>query len=459
MWKEGDAYRARHGPAPPPLAWTGPAAPSRASSMRVIAVDDGLVGAPGKRALQRSGSLMSTASSGGTGIAAGGPGAQPVYNLVVDATGDLTPKGQQGSNNGSMATAGGAGGGALSLRTPFASALSNFGGASANRPAAAAAAVNKAPSDLSLMQYAQEHGIHHGMSAGSHPPAPPTNISLTSSTNSGTSRSIAAAAAAYLGSGSAHHSHTLSGSRPPPAPRGRSSTPTSRASSSGGAAHRIISASRGSNNGSVIGSSSTSFQSLFSSLASSAGSSHHGPLASALLLNRPASQVLGGSRTTASSNGSLAATTPAAGHHGRAPSAPRERTAAGSLRATLHTDTVQAAARAKHVPDSSHVISQSADFYSSSWRGSPGAGASSQYSGTSAAAPGRPASTIVRVLAPNGQPRKVPSAALLAAGAGAGGSGRAASAVAGHAGGGAGMLAPPGPAARRSNSYSHRHGC
>jgi hypothetical protein len=76
-----------------------------------------------------------------------------------------------------------------------------------------------------------------------------------------------------------------------------------------------------------------------------------------------------------------------------------------SLRATLHTDTVGAANRAKAQPDV--VISQSSDFAGSGWRTplTPGAVTSSS----------RPSSTIARVLAPNGQPRKLPAAALAAA--------------------------------------------
>lgn len=83
-----------------------------------------------------------------------------------------------------------------------------------------------------------------------------------------------------------------------------------------------------------------------------------------------------------------------------------------SLRATLHTDTVTAAARHKVQPQA--PISQSSDFVGSGWRTpltSSGSGSGSSSAG----------STIARVLAPNGQPRKMPASALAGlAGSGSG---------------------------------------
>eukprot|EP00877_Chromochloris_zofingiensis_P013433 jgi/Chrzof1/8343/Cz03g06260.t1 len=125
-----------------------------------------------------------------------------------------------------------------------------------------------------------------------------------------------------------------------------------------------------------------------------------GIMSGILSATRPASQMVSRSASAATS-----------AQTGRAPSAPRERTGAvasflngiSSLRATLHTETVQAAARPKAaVPE---ALSQSSDFVSSGWR-TPITSASPTTPGS------RPQSNVSRVLAPNGQPRKVPSALL-----------------------------------------------
>jgi hypothetical protein len=79
-----------------------------------------------------------------------------------------------------------------------------------------------------------------------------------------------------------------------------------------------------------------------------------------------------------------------------------------SLRATLHTDKVTAADRPKVQPAS--VISQSSDFVESGWR-SP-ISAAGAYGSLSSSSSSRPGTGVARVLAPNGQPRKVPVAAL-----------------------------------------------
>lgn len=78
-----------------------------------------------------------------------------------------------------------------------------------------------------------------------------------------------------------------------------------------------------------------------------------------------------------------------------------------SLRATLHTDKLTAADRPKVQPGS--VISQSSDFVESGWR-SPISAAGSY--GSLSSSNSRPGTGVARVLAPNGQPRKVPVAAL-----------------------------------------------
>eukprot|EP00878_Enallax_costatus_P017822 GHUV01018728.1.p1 GENE.GHUV01018728.1~~GHUV01018728.1.p1 ORF type:complete len:340 (+),score=151.42 GHUV01018728.1:1894-2913(+) len=136
-----------------------------------------------------------------------------------------------------------------------------------------------------------------------------------------------------------------------------------------------------------------------------ASTSTAGPLTGGLLGSRPVSQqIMMRSMPVSSSSSGMY----------RSASANRERPTANSsssnllhanssitsLRATLPTDTVTAANRIKSQPDS--PVSQSSEFVSTSWRTplTPSSNSS------------RPTSTIARVLAPNGQPRKVPAAAL-----------------------------------------------
>lgn len=135
-----------------------------------------------------------------------------------------------------------------------------------------------------------------------------------------------------------------------------------------------------------------------------AGTSTAGPLTGGLLGSRPASQQI------------TMRTMPMSGNSGmyRSASANRERPTTSNssnnllhvsssitnLRATLPTDTVTAANRMKAQPDS--PMSQSSDFASTSWRTPLTSNSNSS----------RPASTMARVLAPNGQPRKVPAAAF-----------------------------------------------
>lgn len=143
-------------------------------------------------------------------------------------------------------------------------------------------------------------------------------------------------------------------------------------------------------------------QRLFSSSTSSTG-----PLTGGLLGSRPVSQQLMMRSMPVSSSSSNSS-----GSY-RSSSANRERptvnsggnllsvnSSIASLRATLHTDTVSAANRPKTQPEG--VISQSSDFVSNGWRAPLTPGSTSS----------RPSSTVARMLAPNGQPRKVPAAAL-----------------------------------------------
>lgn len=331
MWKEGDAWHAAHGPSPPPLAW-GPAAPSRAASMRTITVDDAL-GAPPAKPQQ----LQAAATAG------------PTINLVVDATGDAAALSRQGSSGSRSSRGGGSSGGAAGAALGrLLSGRLSLGGSQAG------IATAKAPGDLSLIQYAQEHALQHqraGMGAGSGSCSGGTGRATTSA---GSSASVAAAAAAYLGASSA----SSGGSRAPSANRGRSNTP-----------QRAAIGSSASGMPSTASSSST-FTSMFSVLGGGSSGSR-GPLASALMLSRPSSQAVP-SRPQASPGGATGGVAPVT--HGRSPSAPRERTAA-VLRATLHTDTVQSAVRPKAALPANH-LSQSSDLFSAAWRNARPSGAS-----------------------------------------------------------------------------------
>jgi hypothetical protein len=78
----------------------------------------------------------------------------------------------------------------------------------------------------------------------------------------------------------------------------------------------------------------------------------------------------------------------------------------------MHTDKVAAANRPKVQPQG--VVSQSSDFIESGWRSNISAGGSAGGVIGSLSSSTRPGSSVARVLAPNGQPRKVPVAALAA---------------------------------------------
>jgi hypothetical protein len=86
MWKEGAAWRAARGTAPPALAW-GPAAPSCGGSMQLVAVAETAKAAP----------------------AAAAAAAHPRYTLVVDATGDGSSSGGGGGSSSSGGSSSGRG--------------------------------------------------------------------------------------------------------------------------------------------------------------------------------------------------------------------------------------------------------------------------------------------------------------------------------------------------------------
>ncbi|KAF6263165.1 hypothetical protein COO60DRAFT_1293132 [Scenedesmus sp. NREL 46B-D3] len=153
-------------------------------------------------------------------------------------------------------------------------------------------------------------------------------------------------------------------------------------------------------------------QRLFSSPPAAATA---GPLMGGLLASRPASQQVAMRASAVGSSSSYQLPRRSSSTNRERPGSMSQQqqqsvgvlpnSGAASLRATLHTDTIGAAGRTKAQPVV--VISQSSDFAGSGWRTplTPGVAASSS----------RPSSTIARVLAPNGQPRKLPAAALAAA--------------------------------------------
>lgn len=159
-------------------------------------------------------------------------------------------------------------------------------------------------------------------------------------------------------------------------------------------------------------------QRLFSAASASTAAVNAGPLSGSMIGARPSTSqavscrgapaaVPAGSYTRSSSanrsrgssgGGALVPDAGAQGAGGNGTSA-----SLAALRATLHTDTVSAATRIKTVEPA--LLSQSSEFGSSGWRtpliAQP----------TSTAQVGtRPSSSVARVLAPNGQPRKLPIA-------------------------------------------------
>jgi hypothetical protein len=323
MWLEGDAYRATHGPHPPPLMWGVTPAAARIAAAAAAAK---------AAAVSRAGSI------------------------VVDATGDSSSRGSSVDLEAAAVPAG--------------------------RVAALAQSFDKSASDMSLRQMKDR---------------------LTGSSSSGNSGS----------------------------------------SGTSGSSGRIV---RSNSSGCRAVKSGVAPQQLFGS--GSSGGGGGGPLTSGLicrpstsqsLLLRPTSAAAGHAAGSGSSNGSSGASAAAAAgtglsmyrsttrsaslQHGKeraaglsssygaaaaASSLNASREAAlgtllsssiASLRATLHTDRVTSASRPKVALDGA-AVSQSSDFIESGWR-TPLSG------GTS-----RPQSGVARVLAPNGQPRKVPAAAL-----------------------------------------------
>jgi cell division cycle 14 len=486
MWSEGDAWRAARGGAaapPPPPAWGPAAAPSRAGSLRRAAVDALLLqaGAAGPGRGQHAPQLQRMGSSGkARPAAAAGALQQPSggYALVVDgaagsAAGLQAAAPQMAPHMCAPAAA------AAMLSPPLAGSCVPLASSTPGAVPGAPALV-KAHTDLSLMQYAQEQRMHQPRplaqppGATAHAPAPVARPRASAS-------SMAAAAAAYLGPGSVHayaalsysHAHAPSLARPapplqplqpPPQPVGRAAlAPATRASysigSSGGSylhtPHAVGSSSpvrTGSLSSVGGGAARPHFTSLGSSSCGPAAT--HSLLSASLLLTRPASQQApqggaGGRSPSVPRTPPLPASGGGAvGAAGRAPSAPRERAASGTLaglRAALHVDMVQASAGRPRYADVESSCQSSSDFYTAAWRqAAPAAAAFAGAPARAVAAAGatRPASRVVRVLAPNGQPRKVPVAALLQAP---------------QTGGAAAGAGPPGrlPQARtrRSNSF------
>ncbi|KAF8072515.1 CDC14A [Scenedesmus sp. PABB004] len=303
MWMEGEAYRALHGPHPPPLMWgVTPAA----ATIAAAAAAPRAAASPASSA--GSAAACARADAGGKGGAA-----LPMHiNLVVDATA------QQVTSRGE-----------------------------------AAPCIGKTLSDLSLRQLQDRLGER---------------------------------------SGSASSSSSASGASRPAAPRTPSAGARSGAAQAAAAAAAAAVPGRG-----------VAPQRLFGSPAAApASSSSSGPLTGGLVgASAPSRPSSGQSLLTRSAAAASAAGAAAA-------SAARERallaSSITSLRATLHSDAVAAAARARAQPDS--AVSQGSDFAGSGWRTpltpAPAAGSS------------RP-SSVARVLAPNGQPRKLPAAALAAA--------------------------------------------
>ncbi|GBF88355.1 hypothetical protein Rsub_01067 [Raphidocelis subcapitata] len=459
LWREGDAWRAAHGPAPPALAW-GPAPPSRAGAVAAAGLEPRL-------ALPRAPSA-SAAFAAPPSPAAAQPQPQRAASgrlaeAAAAAAAARAPLVRQPASSGGAAAT------ASAPSAAFAAAAAAAGaGAAGGRAVPVPVPAARAPGDLSLMQYVAAEQAAHAQ-ARSHPAHAHGHLQLHSgfgaaASAAAASSSVAAAAAAYLGPGSAH----AASARPPSGPRGRAPTPSNGRAPSPGAAsdpgHRrgasAAGSLRGSSRGSLGGSlgvggglgggfgGSGSLSGAFSVL-KAGGATANGPLSAGLLLSRPASHAVG---ARPADHGAA---------HGRSPSAPRERGGGGAagLRATLPTDTVDAAARQRAVPDRPYSLSS--EFYSDAWRSSragslaastAGAAAAAAAAQAAAAAASRPRSNIVRVLAPNGQPRKVPASALLAGGGGAAGAGGGRG-----LGGGSGgsLLLPAGPPARTG---SHTRG-
>lgn len=358
MWLEGDAYRAKNGPNPPPLMWgITPAAASIAAATAAAAA---------AKTTSSSSSVGSscTSCSGGCGSVCNPVTSSVSISLLVDATG----RGNNSSGDGSAGTPSAAAATAAGRLATF--THSPVGPATPS--------LDKTMSDLSLKQMRE------------HLTTTPTSSSVQRLTRSVSSNS---------GSGS-----------------------SSRAVRGGLAPQQLFTHSHSHSSGS-----------------SSNGSSGTGPLTSGLICRPSTSQSLlmryspattatvGNTYPAASGLNAYRGTSTRSAQQNKglsssmsSSSAAREATlgallngSIASLRATLHTDKVTAANRPKVQPQG--VVSQSSDFIEAGWR-SPVGGSGSSGGGSigSLGSGTTPSTGVARVLAPNGQPRKVPVAALAA---------------------------------------------
>jgi hypothetical protein len=361
MWHEGEVYRASHGPVPPMPVW----GPARTAAAAVAAASaTAKVGA-----LYRSGS--SNSMSGALGMKPG-------------SAKRVTGEAAMDASSGLLAARGASAG---FIRPPQAPTRSQ-GGASGG----GAGTASKSITDLSLTQLQerlQNVALSGGGRASSASAVAPTVSTYTQSysfnNNGSGSLNIRPAAAVTPSTGAV-------------AASARAKTPTRQASSS---------------------------------------TSSKGPLTTGLLVGRPSSQQLLARLSSGGNHGNNmlygVGSSMGGNVHEQALNAllgggsASTSSSNGSLRATLHTDTVTAANRPKVEPVG--VVSQSSDFISAGWRSSGSSGAAaatpgmiSANSGNAVAGGGGGSSAraavqskIARILAPNGQPRKVPAAALLAA--------------------------------------------
>lgn len=232
-----------------------------------------------------------------------------------------------------------------------------------------------------------------------------------------------------------------------PSPSNYSAASTRAVSTSAAGRHnaRSITPLRYGASSSSIGVSSSAAGGISSSLVSSFGSvnmSHPAPLSA---VRGGASSLLAHSPVTRSMPSMLSSPAPYAA--GRAPSADRSAArgySSASLRATLHTDTLSSAERPRNIPErnaqsadisagNNHGAWKASAFVAGSIYGSAapsqpgrspsavrgvGAAAAGKASGSSALmGVGSQSGAVARVLAPNGQPRKVPAALLTQYGA------------------------------------------
>lgn len=362
MWLEGDAYRAKNGPNPPPLMWgITPAAASIAAATAAAAKS--AVAAASSSSSNSAGSVC-TSCSGGCGSVCTPATSSVSISLLVDATG------RSNNNSGD--------GGAGTPSAAAATAASRLNGSSSASPAVGPAtpSLNKTMSDLSLKQMRDR---------------------LTTTTPTGSTQRLTRSVSSNSGSGSSSSRAVRSGLVP-------QQLFTNINSGSGSSSNGGSSSATGPLTSGLVCRPSTSQSLLMRYAPANAGAAGGSATAAAAGLSAYRS-------TTRSSAQQSNKERPAGSSQG---SSSRDATLSAllngsiaSLRATLHTDKVAAANRPKVQP--AGVISQSSDFAETSWR-SPisGNGIGSLTNGS------RPGTGVARVLAPNGQPRKVPVSALAA---------------------------------------------